>query len=339
MSWEPINLAQLEPRPATLPTVGDVGLVYPGKRHVFSGPPESAKTLAAYAVALEEIRRGENVLLIDFEMGPWDARDRLREMGATDAELERLLYVEPELPASEAIVEDLATAWTFSLAVLDAAAGAYSLQGLDDNLRRDVETFARLYVQAFWQRGIASIVLDHVGKNVGKRGAFAIGSERKVGGADVHLGFEAALPLTRGGRGLYKITTHKDRLGHLARPKAAELELRSDPITNAITWEFRSPEPADDAPPFRPTFLMERVSRWLEEQRDEVSRNEVEKSVTGRADFVRMALDELIRDGYVVERLGQRRSRLVRSVRPSLRPPRLPPQRPDPCGVLCSGLQ
>jgi len=28
-------------------------------------------------------------------MGQWDARDRLREMGATDAELEHVIYIEP----------------------------------------------------------------------------------------------------------------------------------------------------------------------------------------------------------------------------------------------------
>ena len=41
-----------------LGTLGGIGLVYPGKRHVFSGPPESAKTLAAYAIALAEVRAG-----------------------------------------------------------------------------------------------------------------------------------------------------------------------------------------------------------------------------------------------------------------------------------------
>src|SRR5262245_51473693 len=83
VTWALLNLANLEERPAIQPTLGGVGLVYPGKRHVFSGPPESAKTLAAYAIALAEIRQGGTVVLIDLEMGQWDARDRLRELGAT----------------------------------------------------------------------------------------------------------------------------------------------------------------------------------------------------------------------------------------------------------------
>jgi hypothetical protein len=252
MSWEPINLATLEPRPATLPTIGGVHLVYPGKRHIFSGPPESAKTLAAYAIALEEIRLGGNVLLIDFEMGRWDARDRLREMGATDDNLERFFYLEPETPASEEILGELAERWTFSLVILDAAAGAFDLQALDDNKRADAEAFSRTFVRPFWLRGIATLVLDHVSKNAKSRGGFAIGSERKVGGADVHLGFETVLPISRGGRGLYKVTTHKDRLGHLDRPKAAELELRSDPSTDELTWTFRTPVAASEDTTFGP---------------------------------------------------------------------------------------
>jgi len=93
MSWDPINLAKIEERPPLEPTLGGLGLVYPGKRHVFSGPPESAKTLAAYAIALEIIRSGGSVVLIDFEMGPFDARDRLLELGATEPDFERLHYV------------------------------------------------------------------------------------------------------------------------------------------------------------------------------------------------------------------------------------------------------
>jgi hypothetical protein len=61
---------------------------------------------------------------------------------------------------------------------------------------------------------------------------------------------------------------------------------------------------------------MEKVSRWLETRSDEVSRAEVERNITGTAKFVRIAIDELIHDGYAVETAGLRGSRLVRSVKP-----------------------
>src|SRR5262249_4541792 len=52
-----------------------------------------------------------------------------------------------------------------------------------------------------------------------------------------------------------------------------------------------------------------------ESQPDAVSRNEVEKHVTGEAKYVRTALDALISDGYVEETAGTRRSRPVRSLK------------------------
>jgi GNAT superfamily N-acetyltransferase len=315
-SWSVVNLADLGERPAVRPRLGDVGLIYPGKRHVFSGPQEAAKTLAAYALGLEEIRDGGRVLLIDFEMGQWDARDRLREMGAADEELAAFVYVEPDESATKETVADL-LALKPTLVIVDAAAGAYDLQGLDDNKRADVERFARLYVRPFWQKGIATILLDHVVKNADARGKYAIGSERKVGGADVHLGFEVIRPLSRGGRGVYKLTTHKDRGGLLPRPTTAELEIHSDPETHALTWTFRSVggERAE-SDGFRPTVLMERVSKFLEWENEPASLTTVEQRVKGKVEYVRAAVDQLVDEGYVAETSGPRRARIFSFVKP-----------------------
>jgi hypothetical protein len=282
--WTPRNLAELEERPPVEPTIGQVGLVYPGRRHVFSGPQETAKTLAAYIVSLEEIRHGGIVVLVDLEMGPWDARDRLRDLGATCDELAELHYIEPDTPPTPDNLLGL-IALAPSLVIIDAAAGAFELAGLDDHKRADVEKFAGLYVRPFWRLGVATITLDHVVKATKERGGYAIGSERKVGGADVHLGFEPIRKLTRGGSGLYRIVTHKDRLGHLPRPRAAELELRSDPDTHSITWELRPADPGSDQS-FRPTALMEKVSLYVEScNSDRPSRNAVEQAVTGKRDY------------------------------------------------------
>jgi hypothetical protein len=296
-SWLPIDLAAIEDRPAVTPSLGGLGLTYPGRAHVRSGPPESAKTLIAYIEALTVSRVGDTVVLVDFEMGRWDARDRLRDLGATDADLAKLLYVEPETPASTADIDAL-VALRPVLVILDAAASLYEISDLDDNKRKDVETFSRLYLRAFRQADIASIVLDHVGKVVEARGKFAIGSERKVGGADVHLGFEALKPLQRGGAGLVKVTTHKDRLGHLPRPTAALIRLESDPDTHAITWTIEH-ETADDAhgEGWRPTVLMERISRRLEED-GPIGKTALANSVHGNRSYRFRAIDFLIADGH-----------------------------------------
>lgn len=312
--WQPINLADLPEQPPVQPTLGAVGIVYPGKRHVFSGPQESAKTLAAYAIGLQVVRADGNLILIDFEMGAWDARNRLRELGAAHNDFQRIHYLEPSEPARDDTMPKLLTLKP-ELVIVDAAAGAYDLQGLDDNKRQDVERFTRLYVKAFWKAGVATIVLDHVVKNTETRGKYAVGSERKVGGADVHLGFEVVSPISRGSRGRYKIVTHKDRGGFLKRGTLANMELSSDPDTHEITWGFTPADTDNSGDDFKPTHLMEKVSRFLDAHPDGASRNQVETAIEARRGYVRRAMDALILDEYVTETDGPRRSRVLTNVR------------------------
>jgi len=302
MSWNAVDLSKLGDRPAAAPSLGDAGLLYPGKRHLLTGPPESAKTLFAYIVAIEVVRGGGTVALIDFEMGPWDARDRLRELGASDEELSRgVAYREPETVATATTMSDVIDDGP-TLVVIDASAGAYGVQGLDDNKRKDVEEWAATWTGPPWQAGIATLVIDHVVKNSDSRGMYAIGSERKVGGVDVRLGFEPITLLRRGGRGIYRITTHRDRAGHLPRPRAGELELVSDPETHAISWTYRPPtdEIAQSGDGFRPTFLMDRVlQRVSESSYVPLTRSALANDVTGNRKFVLQAIECLLDDGLV----------------------------------------
>jgi hypothetical protein len=216
-------------------------------------------------------------------------------------------------PAEHATPERIArlVAIDPALVVIDAAAGAYDIQGLDDNKRQDVEKFTTMYVRDFWRAEIATIVLDHVVKNTENRGNYAIGSERKVGGADVHLGFEVVTPVRRGGTGLYKIVTHKDRGGYLQRGRLADLHLHSDPQTHRITWEFRPAEHAAADEPFRPTHLMEQVSSYLAKQTEAVSFSTVKSDVKGEDKYITVALERLIQEAYANETAGPRNARMV----------------------------
>lgn len=327
-SWTPINLAELPEQSPVQPTLGQVGIVYPGKRHVFSGPQESAKTLIAYGIALRVTATSAPVVLIDFEMGRWDARNRLRELGASTDDLARIHYLEPAEPATLTAIGRL-LALQPQLVIVDAAAGAYDIQGLDDNKRSDVEKFTRIYVRAFWLADIATIVLDHVVKNTEGRGNYAIGSERKVGGTDVHLGFETITPIKRGSSGLYKIVTHKDRMGFLKRGKLADVELASDTDTHAITWTLKHATETDPAEPFRPTHLMEAVSRYLSAQNEPRSYNEICTHVKGKAEYVRTAIDCLASENYAAVEHGPRGAKLVTHTTSYIESHDLVPPRPD----------
>jgi hypothetical protein len=320
-SWKPIDLARLALDPPPPPTT--LGLIYPGRRHVFSGEPETLKTWAALVACAAEILAERTAVYVDLENGAATMLDRLRAVALTDEAIRRgFVYLVPEEPMTEATVladvETLLASKRPALVVFDSFTGALALHGLDPNSGVDVERFYRTVVGPLQASGAAIVLLDHLTKDREKRGKFSIGSERKLGGADVHLGFEVVRPFGRGKTGLVRIITHKDRPGHLPRPRAAELELASDPETGDVTWTARSAENPDEEHPFRPTRLMEKVSRYVAAHvaEERPSRNAVEEAVTGKRDYVRQAIDLLVAEGFLEEQEGPRGARQLRSVKP-----------------------
>jgi hypothetical protein len=318
VSWQRVDLADPQyEQPTEPPAV--CGLIYKGKRHALSGPPEAAKTLAALIFGLEQMRAGGGTFaIVDFEMGEHATRLLLHDLGATLDEIASVYYVNPTGPPEPADLDAIAAAGV-TLAIIDAAAGAYDASGLDDNKRADAEMFSRFWITPLWRLNITTITLDHVVKNSDARGRYAIGSERKLGTVDVHLGLEPVKQLHRGASGLVRIVTHKDRPGHLPRPRAAELELHSDPDTHQITWTLNpanedSGDSATDS--WRPTVLMDRVLDYLGQQTEPVTCNTVAGAVRGQRQYIMEAIRCLIADGTIAEQAGTRGAKLISTTRP-----------------------
>jgi hypothetical protein len=301
VSWAWLNLDAPEfAEPSEPPTIG--GLIYPGLRHVVSGQPESLKTLVALILSLTAQRQDELVAHIDLEMGSKRTRTLLEDLGATANEIHDHIYTEGGGPPDRHDLGHL-IGNEVALVTIDAAAGAYNATGLDDSTRQDVEKFAAAWIDPLYQHGVATLLIDHVVKNADQRGKWAIGSERKAGQADVHLGLELiGNPLTRGGNALVKVRVHKDRPGWLTRPYAAELALTSDPATHRITWEWKAPasEHAKTSQGWRPTLYMERVSLHLEEH-GPMSRTSIYKAGLGKREYLVHAVDVLLADGNLRE--------------------------------------
>jgi hypothetical protein len=200
-----------------------------------------------------------------------------------------------------------------TLVVLDAFTGALTIQELDPNKGTEVEVFYRKVVAPLRAYGAATVILDHLAKRHDNGMAvYAIGSERKVAGCDVHLRFEQVTPFGRGRSGLATVTVKKDRPGYLVRPKVAELMLASDG-EEIITWKLELTQPET---PFRPTVLMERISRHLEAQSGPVSQHAVDEVVKGKTDARRLAYALLVEEGFVGSEKGTRNATLLHSLRP-----------------------
>jgi len=318
-SWVPRSLAREPEQPVIQPAIGDV--LYRSLRHLISGEPETLKGWLLLVLALLELRAGEHVVWVDFEQGPAMTLERLRALGATDEELERFLYLEPREPlndeATRTMIASLVQEKRPTLIVFDTYAGLLGLNDADPNSERDIERVNRRVVDLFRGAGAASVIVDHPVKAVGERGRYSSGSGRKLAEADVHIRLDRGQPFGRGRTGTARLVVLKDRPGALPRPTIGTLALTSCPDTGSITWELRPPETlAVDAQPFRPTGLMERVSRYLEQQTELVSRRSVEAGVKGRAEFIRLAMNVLTSEGRTRDEVGPRGARLIASVRP-----------------------
>lgn len=145
---------------------------------------------------------------------------------------------------------------------------------------------------------------------------YSYGSERKASGAEVHIGMTAVESFGRGKTGRAKLTVHKDRPGFLQRPSVGVFALVSDE-DGSCRWRIDPDTSVADDGGFRPTGLMEKMSRELELYHPEPrSRTQLEQSISGKSEYVRLAIDRLVAEGFANETHGARNARLVEHIKP-----------------------
>jgi len=247
-SWRPRVLSTEEKIEIPQPTIG--GLVYPGHRHLVSGEPETLKSWLALCLGSDEMKMGNPVFWFDFgEMGQSGVMERLWALGIRD--FGYFHYFEPEERPDEELLADVSRETESilpSLVVIDSYTGGLELLGLDPNVGRDIQALQRRLVAPLQKHGAAVILIDHVAKGVEGKGRYSIGSERKLGGVDVHLKLTSQHMLRRGGKGWAEISVQKDRPGCLDRFNPTRLFIESNPQTGEITWEIQKTQPGE-APP------------------------------------------------------------------------------------------
>lgn len=318
-TWAPITdvlaaAAHVPPPPTILTTQdGSGALFYEGRRHVLYGETETLKSWIAAAAAAEVMAHGRDVVWWDSDgMGISALVERLRALGAADNHIARhLLYITPDRAIDDRARDTLTRALNgrdVACAVIDAFNPSLEIEGANPNKTEEVQRFWRVAVGWFHARGIATILIDHVAKNPDSKGD-PIASERKLSAADVGLRVElTTTPLTRDHRtATVTITGRKDRPGWHKRGEGRRIGAITFDLDNAtpcvLTLGRPSQETASDGG-FRPTRLMERVSRHLElECPDGATKQMIERDVKGKAEHIRRAIEVLIteRHAHVIE--------------------------------------
>jgi hypothetical protein len=322
-SWAPVPLeavldgSQPDPPPALLTRSDGRALLYPGRVHALFGEPEACKGWLALGACQEALEAGERVTYVDFEDTASSVVGRLVALGV-DAYLirERFAYVRPDEPLGDVARIDLEGAvYGSALVVLDGVTEALTLHGLDLASNTDVATWLGLLPRPLANAGAAVLMIDHVVKDREQRGRYAIGAQHKLAGVDCAYSLKVIEPFGRGREGRVKVTVTKDRPGHVRafadEGRVAEVVL-SSADGGSVTVRLEAPEGGA----FRPTTLMERVSRVVEDEPG-VGTNAIRRTVKGRAKFVQDALAVLIDEGYV-DRRGDVDGKAARhySVRP-----------------------
>ncbi len=294
-------------------------LFYPGRLHSIFGPPGGGKTWVALCALVERVKAGEHVLMIDWEDAEQGTTQRLMQLGCTPDELEVLFdYRNPStslLYGFQTLVE-CDTPWR--LIVMDSAGEALAAQGVELNDDTGTAQWMQLAKKLARRPDTPSVVmLDHVPKAGDEPAKYAIGSQRKLAaitGASYRC--DTLIEPAKGKPGKLKLVVAKDRLGNRAKGTTA-CEVHIADVGELLEVRFAVSEAQaahERGEKFRPTVLMERVSKWLEFHPGATKRS-IHADVNGKREAIAVALEVLIDEGFVrVDRVGQ--SHEHTSVRP-----------------------
>ena len=304
-----------------LPREDGVCLLYRGRTHSIHAGSESGKSLIVQHEAARLLNAREAVAYIDFEADKASVVHRLLALGA-DPEAIRghFDYRRPEVSPASGSAEQ--AAWLdllsgeYALVVIDGVTEAMDVLAAkvtgDPNER--IASFLRRYPTMIARRtGAAVVLIDHVTKSSEGRGRHAIGGQHKMNGLDgAAYTVEVKAQPVIGQIGVVNLWVVKDRpagVRHHCPPAAPgqdpQVQLAAvviiDSTGDRLRLRFTAPDEAANGSrgQFRPTHLMERVSRWLQDNPGEHSRSKISEAVTGNRTAKRTALDVLATEGFV----------------------------------------
>jgi hypothetical protein len=191
---------------------------------------------------------------------------------------------------------------------------------LDPNEGPDVARFYGAAPRSFANRGAAVLLLDHVAKGTMGRGRWAIGSQHKVSGIDgAAYTLNTIKHFGRGRTGKVNVATAKDRPGWVRQHEGQNRAIATfEPCSledGKIEARLLPPEMSGENGEFRPTEIMERVSKFLEPVSEPLTLTAIRTAVTGNSETIATALHMLVEEGCVKTTPGPGKWPLYSSVK------------------------
>lgn len=325
-SWAPVDLTEVLTgdtsgvTPTMFRRTDGVCLLYPGMTHSFHGESESGKSLIVQAECVRLINDGHRVLYLDFESDKKSVVDRLVLLGAEpQAVFDHFHYVRPEVSPTATDAERVA--WEavlnteYALAVIDGVTEALTVFSKDSMSNDDIAAWSRVVPRRIAERtGAAVVLIDHVVKNKTQQGRNPIGAQAKLAAlTGAAYTVEILQPLGEGMRGAVGLRVGKDRPGQVRNmcgafrkgdrtQQAARVIIDSTSNQTTVTvepWDANTPQETT-GDNFRPTNLMQRVSRVMEAAAEPMTKTAAATAAGGKKEAALIAFDILVQEGYLV---------------------------------------
>lgn len=351
-SWRFEDLTQLAsgvelpPTPTVFQREDGQGLFYRGAVNDLHGEPGCGKSMIAQIATAQELKQGHDVIYIDYEDSARNVVKRLLLLGVTGEQIvQHLHYVRPSAkPSSPTSLdgwkETLDYADTATLAIIDGVTSCLAYAGLDSNSGDDIAAWYNTMPRLISACGPAVVLIDHVVKSKDNRGRYAGGSMQKLALIDgISYSVDMTKPVGKGVRGTIVIKSGKDRISEIEEHcavswssngshlrEAARIEINStDPKLMRVTIARPNMMPSDETTRQRglerPTGLMEKISRIIENAPEEPNQTEIiellkDDGSSARKTTVLTAINRLLEGEWISNRSGRNNRNIYASVRP-----------------------
>jgi hypothetical protein len=341
-SWAPIDLSgviageQSGVTPTLFERTDGVCLLYPGLTHSIHGEAESGKSLIIQAECARLIAEGQRVLYLDFESDQTSVVDRLLQLGADkQAVADHFHYLRPEVSPASSVAER--QAWEailgteYTLVVIDGVTEALTVFGRGSLDNDDIAAWSREVPRRIADRtGAAVVIIDHVVKDRTRQNRFAIGGQAKMAAlTGAAYTVDVLQSLGVGMRGAVGLRIAKDRPGQVRNlcgayrkgdrtQMAARIVFDSTTDQTVVTvepWDTHTPQACTGAD-FRPTALMQRVSRVMEAAAEPMTKTSAVAAAGGKKQAALHAFDVLVEEGYLAVNSERRGHAVYSSVKP-----------------------
>jgi hypothetical protein len=293
------------------------GWLIAGKRYLVYSPAGVGKSIGTLVVAVEIVRHGGTVAIIDTENGADEYARRLELIVGDDADVadacsERLRYYEyPPLSLDWSERDWIAALADCDVIVFDSSRHVLSAFGLAEDANDDYARFMGRMVMPLSKAGQTTVILD----NTGHDGDHPRGASAK---RDLNeILFQLSLP-----DGDLELDTERRLVWRRTRGRFASSVPRvMEQRIGGGTYEAPQPVDGDGErdrygdQSFRPTVLMERISQYVEFD-DGCSQNKILEHVDGKNTGLISALGTLVDEGYIRREPGPRNAMLHHSITP-----------------------